>query len=163
MTLNISLFSGASFTTFLKHTNHFESLKAFEPDIVVVILGANDLKASVELSEIYDQCTKFYCLLREFLPKAFIIASQIENRFYSANNRFDSPLAADFDYLRRHFNRFLKNKPFKDCLMQVQGSGRLDSQEYYRDSVHLNHRGLNKYFQFIENTLSFAFNKGFAN
>ena len=93
------------------------------------------------------------------MPDSIIIASHIENRFYSRDNYHNSPLPEQFDYLRRHFNRFLKNKKFKDCILQVQGSDRLDNPEFYANGVHLNAEGLNRFFTFIVATVSFAYNK----
>ena len=154
---------GATFSTFINNSLHFDQLKVLSPDFVVVILGGNDIKIDVDLSKIYEDCTRFYNLLRERLPSAVIIAAQIENRFYLDTNRFGCPPADKFDFLRRHFNRFLKNKAFKDCLLQVQGPGRLDNEENYRDRVHLNYLGISKYFEIIENCLSYAFTKKFVN
>ena len=122
---------GANFCSF-DHTDHFEVVKSKKPDFVVVILGGNDLRVKTDLSKVYADCTRFYNTLRDFLPDSIIIASQIENRFYQDNNRFGCPPGKQFDYLRRHFNRFLKNKKFKDCLLQVQGPNRLDKGKLQR-------------------------------
>ena len=159
--LNFFSVSGATFSTFINNPVYFDQLKSQLPDIVIVILGGNDLKINIDLSQNYEECANFYNTLREKIPGAIIIASQIENRFYSEGNRFNSPSSQTFDYLRRHFNRFLKNKHFKDCLMQIQGPGRLDEERYYRDGVHLNSNGLKKYFEIIENTLSYTLQKFF--
>ena len=155
--LNYFPIPGATFSTFNSNPVHFENLKIYKPDYILVILGGNDLKTDVELSQIYEDCSVFYKNLREICPDSIIIASQIENRFYESNNRFNSPPAKTFDYLRRYFNRFLKNLPFKDFVLQVQGPNRLDKKENYRDSVHLSHVGLRKYFAFIRTTLSYAY------
>ena len=160
--LNYLSVPGASFATFLNDNKHFEHLRSLNPDFVIVLLGGNDLRIDTELAEVYKDCTKFYTRLREIVPDSIIIASQIENRFYKSENRFGSPVGENFDFLRRHFNRFLRNKPFKDFLLQVQGPNRLDKKENYRDCVHLNSLGLNKYFEIIKCTLSFAYNKRFV-
>lgn len=152
-------FPGATFNTFIDNPDCFELLKTFSPHFIIVVLGGNDLKDSVELSDIYRNCKHFYTLLRDNFPKATIIASQIENRFYLSNNRFGSPAARTFDYLRRHFNRHLNNQPYKDHILQVQGPNRLDKSENYRDFVHLSQLGLRKYFRIIVCTLTFAIRK----
>ena len=154
---------GATFSTFINNPWYFDQLKARSPDFVIVILGGNDIKTDIDLAKNYEDCTKFYNILRERLPSAVIIAAQIENRFYLEGNRFGCPPSEKFDHLRRHFNRFLKNKAFKHCLLQVQGPGRLDDRENYRDRVHLNIVGIKKYFEIIENTLSYAYTKKFVN
>ena len=156
-------FPGATFCTFIDNPALFERIKETNPDFVIVILGGNDLKANIELSHIYDRCKSFYTTLRSYLPNSWIIASQIENRFYHPQNRFGSPPSGDFDFLRSHFNQFLKKKAFKDFLLRVQGPNRLDGEENYRDSVHLNAVGLSKYFSYIECTLSYAYIKKFGN
>ena len=155
--LNYFSIPGATFSSLISNSVHLESVKSYKPDYIVVILGGNDLKIDVELSQVYKDCSTFYEKLREFCPNSIIIASQIENRFYEANNRFNSPPAKTFDYLRRHFNRFLKNKPFIDFLLQVQGPNRLDKRDYYRDDVHLSRSGLSKYFTIIECTITFVY------
>ena len=149
---------GANFCSF-DHTDHFEVVKSKKPDFVVVILGGNDLRVKTDLSKVYADCTRFYNTLRDFLPDSIIIASQIENRFYQDNNRFGCPPGKQFDYLRRHFNRFLKNKKFKDCLLQVQGPNRLDKEENYRDGVHLSSVGLRKYCVFLRETVFSAYHR----
>ena len=161
--LNYIFVSGATFSTFIDNPSYFDQLKSRSPDFVIVILGGNDIKINIDLAQNYNDCTRFYTLLREKLPNVVIIASQIENRFYSEQNTFGSPPSEKFDYLRRHFNRFLKNKAFKDCLLQVQGPGRLDNKENYRDEVHLNSLGINKYLEIIENCLLYAYTKRFVN
>lgn len=121
-------------------------------------------QSNIELKEIYEDCTKVYQILREKLPNTCIIAAQIENRFYRSSGSYhNSPSSDQFDYLRRYFNRFLKNKNFKDCVLQVQGPDRLDDQKFYRDEVHLNSEGLSRYFNIIRNTLSYAYTKKFVN
>ena len=84
-------FPGATFCTFIDNPALFERIKETNPDFVIVILGGNDLKANIELSHIYDRCKSFYTTLRSYLPNSWIIASQIENRFYHPQNRFGSP------------------------------------------------------------------------
>ena len=161
VTFDVKYFSfpGATFKLFLENLHHLDSLVRYKPDFIIVILGGNDLRVDRELKEIYEDCTKFYELLREKLPDSYIIASQIENRFYWPGNIFNSPVGEHFDYLRRYFNKFLKNRKFKDCLLQVQGPQRLDKPQFYRDGVHLNSEGLDRYLTFIVGTLSFAYGK----
>ena len=135
------------------------SLEGQKPDFVIVILGGNDLKADSKLPDIYKESETFFRLLKERVPKATVIAAQIENRFYKPNNRFESPVGEKFDYLRRYYNRFLKRKKFKDFLLQVQGPSLLDNKEFYKDCVHLNERGLRKYLQLIKKTLLYIVEK----
>ena len=150
---------GATFGTFIDNLDHFTDLKDFQPHYIIVVLEGNDLQANIDLSEIYKHCSEFYGLLRASFPDSVIIASQIENRFYNINNRFCSPGARLFDYLRRNFNKHLKNKSFKDFLLQVQGPNHLDNRINYRDAVHLSPVGLRKYFEIIRRTLDYAYSK----
>ena len=150
---------GATFSTFIEDFSYFDALKEFQPHYIIVILGGNDLKTSVKLGEIYKTCSEFYKILRNFFPDSIIISAQIENRFYNPNNRFGSPCAKTFDFLRRHFNKHLKSKPYKDFILQVQGPNRLDKRENYRDAVHLSSLGLRKYLEIIRRTLSYVYSQ----
>ena len=147
---------GGTFSTFINNRRYLEQLKAKSPDFVIVVLGGNDLKYDVDLSENYEKCFTFYNLLRQTVrPDTLVVASQIENRFYKPNNRFGWPPGRAFDLKRRRFNEFLKNKPFQDSLLKVEGPDLLDKKENYRrDGVHLNGLGLNRFFGAIEDKLN---------
>lgn len=159
--LNFRSVPGATFSSLSGNHSFFGNLKSDDPDFVIVILGGNDLKANTELTQIYLDCENFFKSLRASLPNSCIIAAQIENRFYKPDNRFGSPPSKTFDFLRRHFNRHLRNKPYKDFILQVQGPGRLDNRNHYRDSVHLNRAGLSKYMNLIEGNLAYVYKKKF--
>lgn len=149
---------GATFTSVLNSPAQLNPLQRFQPHFCVVILGGNDIKAHTPISETYRLCKEFYTLLRTLLPQTRILASQIENRFYARHNKYNSPPAKTFNFLRKHFNRHLRNKDYKDNIVQLQGTNRLDSRRYYRDLVHLTRQGLRILFRYILNTISYASN-----
>lgn len=146
---------GGTFRTYLHNLHYFEALKNTRPDIVVVILGGNDLKSEAGLSRNFSECSQFYRILRETVPSAIIIGSQVETRFYKPNNRFGCPTHRTWDALRRQFNRFLHGLPYHDLILELEGH--LDSKGDYRDGIHLSSRGFKTYIDLILMTLSYCF------
>ena len=64
--LSLKYFSypGATFSTFINGQRNFDTLKVYQPHYIIVILGGNDLRVSVQLSDIYKECTEFYKILK---------------------------------------------------------------------------------------------------
>ena len=83
-------YPGFSFRNFVLQPQLLDCLIPEDPDIVVVILGGNDLKVDVELCNVKIDCEQFYQLLREKVPRAYIVASQIVTRHCSSVNRHGS-------------------------------------------------------------------------
>ena len=151
--------NGGNYKSMLDDTELLETAFNFHPDIVIVILAANSLKNNVPNSEIHIHCRNFYQLLRIRLPKAKIIAAQIELRFYSATNQWDAPEIESYEKRRRDLNNFLKRLKLKDAIMMVAGPNRIDNRVYYRDGVHLNSVGVRKYFDFVKCTVASVYRK----
>ena len=76
-TIHLGYFSypGYGFQEFLSNPSLFDNLLQSKPDIMLVILGGNDIKVHVDLSEVKSHCEQFYRLLRDRLHNSFIIAS----------------------------------------------------------------------------------------
>ena len=148
---------GGTFKTFLYHPQYLQALKDSQPDIVVVILGGNDLKSLAGLEKNFEECAQFYGILHETVPCDILIASQVETRFYRRNNRFGCPTHHRFDQLRRHFNRFLERHISYDLILEIEGY--LDERMDYRDGVHLSDTGWVKYLDIIKKTLKMAEDK----
>ena len=145
---------GGKFSTFINNECLFDQIVESKPDILLVILGGNDLATDVELSKIKSDCSEFYNLLRQNLASTYIICSQIESRFLLRENRFRTPAADTFYFLANNFNNWLKNKSFKDRLLCIRGPGRLCNPDLYKaDKIHLNPVGLNKLFDIIREVL----------
>lgn len=143
-------FPGHTFADFLVDPSKFQEVIQFQPNIIVVYLGGNDIKVDVELQQVYSDCKKFYEYLRSRLPDTYIIASQIEARYGSTVNRHGSPEAAEFSRLANYFNKWLLKQSFKDRLLCIKGPNKLSNSALYRDTVHLTRQGLHKLFDIIK-------------
>ena len=97
-------------------------MKTFDPDFVLVLLGRNDFIIQLNLTTVKDHCLEFYQKLQSWLPRTKIIASQIELRYYSDNNRFRCPVGVDYHYQRKYLNRFLYKLRLKNSLFRVDGN-----------------------------------------
>ena len=148
-------YSGAKFRTLVANDRFISQLKTFDPDFVLVLLGGNDFSTQLSLTTVKEHCLEFYQKLRSWLPRTKIIASQIELRYYSDNNRFRCPTGVDYHYQRKYLNRFLYKLRFKDFLFRVDGNSRLDNKALYVDEVHLNTKGLEKLSDLIKSGLSY--------
>ena len=147
---------GCRLSHFLDNPDLLAVAKEFSPDIIISIIGGNDIVNEVNTRELHDRCREYYRFLRDQFPQAKIIASQVEARFYSLPNRHHSPLESEYNLRRKSFNTFLKRLKEKDGLLLIAGPGRLDSRSYYRDEVHLNLLGLQKFFRLLEGVLEFC-------
>ena len=153
--LNFFAYPGFGFKDFLSNHRLFDNLIQGKPNIVVVLLGGNDIKVHVEVSSVKSDCEKFYRLLREKLPNVFIIASQIEFRHNPTVNRHGTPSADVYRRLAISFNKWLSRQPFKDKILLVNGENKLSDKRYFReDGVHLNIEGLKLFLSLISSCLS---------
>ena len=156
-TIHLDYFSypGYGFQEFLSNPSLFDNLLQSKPDIVLVILGGNDIKVHVDLSEVKSHCEQFYKLLREKLPNSFIIASQIEVRHLNTVNRHGTPASGLCKKLVVNFNKWLCRQSFKDKILLVNGENKLYDKSYFReDGVHLNIEGLKLLFNLIVSCIS---------
>ena len=155
--VHFSYFSypGFSFSDFLEKPHLLDCLIQEDPDIVVVVLGGNDLKVNVELVQVRENCENFFKLLREKVPRAYLVASQIETRHCETVNRHGSPSKELFKKLAVNFNKWLNKQTFKDKILIVNGDSKLGNCKYFKgDGVHLNSEGLKLYFDLIVDCLS---------
>ena len=150
--LNFIFIPGATFVTFLERPHILLTLDQQKPDVIIVILGGNDITHYKELKEVKHQCYTFFRDLRERYPTAHLIASQIELRFVKDgdSHKFGTPHFELFNKLSLHYNKWLNKQKFKDALLVIRGHQKLDNASYYRDSVHLNHIGLNRYWNLLK-------------
>lgn len=157
--INISYASypGATFDTFLKDsTKVSNTLSENNPDVIVVILGGNDINRDITNYELFKKCREFYELLRRLAPSAIIIAAQVESRFYKTPNVHSAPAPDEFQKKRKALNKYIHRLKTKDNLLIIAGPGRLDNKTYYRDQVHLNSAGLRNYLSILKTTVDFA-------
>ena len=161
VSLHFTFSAGCKLTHYICNPHLLLAAKNFNPDVIIAIIGGNDIVNSISTEDLHKNCRDFYTFLRSEFPNSKIVGSQVELRFYNQNNRFNCPPHFEFDLRRKSFNTFLKRLKVKDCILQVQGHERLDDRTLYRDEVHLNSFGLNKYFGIIANTIQFCYNKYF--
>ena len=148
-------YSGAKFYILVANDSFVSQLKTFDPDFVLVLLGGNDFSNQLSLTTVKEHCLEFYRKLRNWLPAVKIIASQVELRYYSDNNRFRCPTGIDYHYQRKYLNRFIYKLKCKDFLFRLDGISRLDNKALYVDEVHLNTQGLEKLTTLIKSGLSY--------
>ena len=156
-------FPGACYSKFVRNTDLLLESIEYKPDIVVVILGGNDILKHVDNNEIFYHCRQFYQFLRNSLPEAIIIASQVELRFNSELNRFNAPTAEKFKHRRNQLNRFIQRLKCKNNMLLIAGPGRLDHECYYRDGIHLNSAGLRLYMGMLKSTIAYSIRQRFRN
>ena len=151
--LKFSFVSGATFNKFITDTSLLTELFENPPQIVLVILGGNDIRTDTDLTRVREDCKEFYGLLRLHLPDTYIIATQIESRYLVTANKFKTPPSLEFTRLSNYFNHWLNKQKFKDRLLCIRGSGRLCNPSLYRDGVHLNSKGLTVFWDLTRKVL----------
>ena len=143
--LFFSFVSGATYETYLNHPELLDGSVDVNADIIVVVLGGNDIKCDVDLSVVKSNCFHFFKLLKTKFPAAYLIGTQIESRFIESGDRYEcfgTPHSEAFSKLSVYYNSWLNKQKFKDRLVCIRGPNKLDNRSLYRDSVHLNEQGL---------------------
>ena len=148
--------SGGDYYSILYETDLIEQAVEYEPDFILAIVAGNSIHNNVTNDIIYAQIKVFYKTLRNRLPEAKLMASQVELRFYKANNYHNCPTEAEYTLRRRDINKFLNRLKLKDYLLKIAGPHALDKRSYYnRDGVHLNRTGLRCYFSYIRSVVAY--------
>ena len=143
-------FPGYGFRNFLDGKHLIADLVTCAPDIVIILLGGNDIKIDVDLNIVKKDCEGFYLLLRSKLPKSFIIASQVEHRHLDVPNRHGTPSVDLYRKLANNFNKWLARQSFKDKILLLNGADKLSNPIFFRsDGIHLNQKGLSLVFDLI--------------
>ena len=130
----------------------------YRPHYIIVCLGGNYILTTNTRRDLRYFALTFFDTLRSRCPVATIFVVQIERRYPTIPNRWNTPDYTEYEKRRRHFNNFLPRIRNKDWVIYVQGEGRLDSPQYYRDGVHLNRKGLLKYLSCIIETIKWVYN-----
>ena len=154
ITLSYHFRCGGTFEAFLNNSDFLDSV-SLHPDIVLVYLGGNDVRIQTPLSVVYANCKRFYLTVKDRLPRALIVASQIESRYCTSVNRFGTPAAEEYSKLANYFDKWInRQSQFKDKLFMVKGANKLSNPEYYaRDRIHLNASGIRRLFQLLKDFL----------
>lgn len=152
--------SGATISYFCTH--NLDSLFAYKPDIVFIVLGGNDLRADLD---IHDTIANYRLLVQRIvdnLPEAAIICSYIEPRFAEANSRFNTFDFCGYRALAKKFNNWLQkwDLPYRKFL--TWGSNRFENKELFKaDLIHLNSKGLHLFWELFEDLLLKTINSRF--
>ena len=150
--------SGKDYDYFLENELLLHDIGAFDPHYVFVVLAGNAVGSPKPIEHIETSCAIFYSVLREFCPKAFIIAAQVENRFYTPGNRFGAPVGEEYQRKRERMNKFIHLKlRNKDCIMQMGALNHQEERKWYEsDGVHLTKHGYRYYFRRIRQVLNYV-------
>jgi lysophospholipase L1-like esterase len=148
---------GSCFSTWLQRPKQLLDCVEYDPDFLVVCLGGNSIIDRVSDSLLQEQCYQFYELLNTLFPSTILISVQIEIRFPVVPNKFGTPSYGIYKKRRAKFNKFLKKFKIRHYMANIQSKGRLDNRKYYKDEVHLNSRGLRKYYNLLHSTVRYAF------
>ena len=142
---------GARFQTFIDRPHLIQQAAQYNPDIVIVLLGGNDISENVPLTNIREICSKFYSLLNSYLTNKFVISVQVEPRYLTRVNRHGTPAAQEYQRLSGYFNFWLKKQKFKNRLVCVCGPNRLSDPKLYKpDGIHLNQLGISRLFTILK-------------
>lgn len=149
---------GSCFKTWLDFPKQLSLCMDYNPDFLLICLGGNSITEHVSDIGLQEYCYKFYELLGSLLPNTILIAVQVETRFPIIPNKFGTPCYEIYKKRRLKFNKFLKKFKLRHYLANIQSPGRLDDRKYYNGDVHLNSRGLKKYYNLLHATVVYAYN-----
>lgn len=157
--------SGGSFHTF---TNNNCALlrwlkNRFNPQVVLCIIGGNAVSLIDDNQTYYIVAEGFYQSVKLIFDGAYIVASQLEARYYQPGNRFNAPLEAKYKSRRVSINHFINSLKFKDHLLMLSGRNRLDNESMYEPDkqgnlVHFTSPGYSKLNTYIHNTIKYVMN-----
>ena len=92
-----------------------------------------------------------------------IVAAQIEPRFYEPDNRFGGPEPREFNRRRTVMNNYMnlqiKRAGNIDSMLLLGSTAFLNHHQYFRDGVHLDGVGLERYYQAALCTVRHAIDK----
>ena len=135
----------------------------YYPDIIVLILGGNDIRVDrVDFNEpnplhhILKSLRLFFTLLNGFFPFAKIIFQEVEPRYYGDSGRHYKSLPLNqYSKLARVLTRYVRRVKIADGIVSVNSkyTGLLDPSLYKKDGVHLKKVGLLKLWDCISFSL----------
>ena len=148
-------FPGSGFHDFILNPSLLDKLVIYNPTVIVIFLGGNDLKVNLDLDIVKHNCSQFYSVLRLRLPNSVFITSQVEYRHLKSTNRHGTPDLELYRRLANNFNKWIARQKFKDRLLIVNGSDKLGDSKFFKsDGVHLNRQGLELLFDLMYKCLS---------
>ena len=142
--------------TYLDFISDFEGLKPLlqkNPEVIVLLLGSNDIKVHVPLQSVKNHAIELYRKIKEVAPNSKLYTIEIEERYLDHTNRHGTPDEDEYRKLSRHLNRHLRKAPYKDGVLMIRGSILSDEKLYKRDKIHLNFMGLKTYADWLERSI----------
>ena len=160
-TLTIKTYAkpGGTYSDFISDFEGFKPLLLQNPEVIVVLLGSNDIKVDVPLQAVKNQAIDLYKLIKETAPNGKLYTVEIEDRFLWQTNRHGTPDESEYRRLSRHLNRLIKKAPHKDGVLVIRGNILSNERLYKRDKTHLNSFGLRTYAQWLETSIIQYYNK----
>ena len=150
---------GGTYLDFVSDFEEFEPLLKENPEVVVLLLGSNDIKVHVPLQTVKDHAVNLYSKIKLGAPNSKLYIVEIEDRFLDRTNRHGTPDEGEYRRLSRHLNRLLKKAPHKDGVLVIRGNTLSDESLYKRDKIHLNQFGLKVYANWLERSIIKYYNK----
>ena len=141
--------------------NLLNSVREYDPDIVVVIFGGNSITTDRTNSQNKRAAKRFYQYLRLVInPDCLILAVQVEKRYYSHVNLYMCPEPEEYNKKRNILNNYLqrqlKHQRLVDHVIMLGGEVFSKELHYRDDGVHLNQLGFDMYRRIIENGIDYA-------
>ena len=148
--------------TYLDFISDFEGLKPLlqqNPEVIVLLLGSNDIKVHVPLQSVKNHAVDLYRKIKEVASNSKLYTVEIEERYLEQTNRHGTPEECEYRRLSRHLNRLLKKAPYKDGVLMIRGNILSDKKLYKRDRTHLNNIGLRNYADWLEKSIIHYYDK----
>ena len=146
---------GLTFEQIIGDERLLHEVGKYLPHYVLVILGGNDVGSPKHIEEVENECAIFHSMLREFVPQAVIITSQMENRFYDEDNEWGAPTGEEFEKKRKRYNRFVHwSLREKDYLLRMGAPAHQEDQSCFEDCAHLTPEEYGNLFDRIKGVLT---------
>lgn len=154
--LNLSFFSipGATIPELLLLNSYLPYIKDLQPDIIILVIGGNDLKHTIQFHELKNQFQEL-CLKLQNLPGIrLVVGTEVEQRWGPSvpNQSHWSKIVpySCWSTVRNTINKHLKKFYYTDGFVWVVGPNKLNFEGYFDDDgVHLNVNGRLKYLELI--------------
>ena len=133
---------GATVRGISMNENFVRSCIEWEPHVVFLLLGGNDIRCDWDIKETFEVYKNFCAKLKERLSNLVLICSTVEPRFAIANDRHRTPSLEQYNVAAKAFNRLLKKWTVPDYRFMTWGANRLENVGLFaKDGVHLNTNG----------------------
>ena len=150
---------GTTIPELLRLDDYIPYILEVKPDIILLIVGGNDLKLRIHFWELGRQYNQLCYKLTNLPGTKLVIGAEIEQRYHSsvANSRSSQVDYTNWSKLRNAINRNIKIATYASGFIQLVGPGRLTQSNFFNDDgVHLTEEGLHRYLELIGRSLRFC-------